>query len=71
MAAPRVDRLTGGSGDDLFVVTAGHVLVELADGGIDTIRTTAAALVLGAFFENAVAASTAAHLFTGNTLAMR
>ncbi len=64
------DSLLGGIGSDIMVVdNAGDVVVEAANQGIDTVRTTLAAYTLGANVENLVALNGIAHLFTGNTLA--
>ncbi|WP_293679433.1 right-handed parallel beta-helix repeat-containing protein [uncultured Phenylobacterium sp.] len=46
-----VDRLTGGAGNDLYVAGAGAKIIELLDGGVDTIRTSVSH-VLGANVEN-------------------
>ncbi|SCZ13531.1 peroxidase family protein [Microvirga guangxiensis] len=46
-----VDTLDGGAGNDTYVVTGGDVIVEAADGGIDTVVSTGS-YVLGANLEN-------------------
>jgi Ca2+-binding RTX toxin-like protein len=63
-----IDRLIGGLGDDLFDVTAGDVVVEGANQGIDTVRTAIASHVLAANVEHLVATNAIAHRFTGNVL---
>lgn len=45
------DRLVGGRGNDVYIVAAGDVLVETADGGIDMVMTSVD-MVLGAHLEN-------------------
>ena len=47
------DRMEGGNGDDDYVVNSvGDVVVEAADGGIDTVRSFLANYTLGATLEN-------------------
>ena len=47
------DRMTGGVGDDTYSVdNAGDEVVEMADGGIDTVATNLASYTLGAHVEN-------------------
>jgi Ca2+-binding RTX toxin-like protein len=61
------DRMNGGPGNDIYLVTAGDVLVDA--GGIDEIRTGESAWSLGAAFENLVFdAGTAATTGRGNGL---
>ena len=63
------DTLAGGEGDDIFVVdNIGDRVVELANGGTDTVRT-AIAHTLAAEVENLVLTGTAAVNGTGNALA--
>ena len=66
------DRLVGGAGDDGYVVdSASDVVVEASGGGIDTVRTGAAAYTLGANVENLAYTGTASFAGTGNELANR
>ena len=49
------DRMIGAAGDDLYLVdNAGDVVVEVAGGGTDTVRTTLASYSLGSEVENLV-----------------
>jgi Ca2+-binding RTX toxin-like protein len=64
------DRLAGGNGDDLMLTDeTGDVVVEAANQGIDTVRTTASLYVLGAHVENLEAAGPGARRLVGNGLA--
>jgi Ca2+-binding RTX toxin-like protein len=45
------DTLSGGSGDDTYLVTSGDVIIESANGGIDTVETTDS-FTLGNHIEN-------------------
>ncbi len=64
------DTLTGGEGDDVYVVdAAGDIVVELANGGVDTVRTALAKYVLAANVENLVYTGSASFGGTGNALA--
>jgi Ca2+-binding RTX toxin-like protein len=60
-----IDTLNGGAGNDLYIVTAGDVLVD--SGGIDTVRT-AISWDLAAGFENLLVTGTAATSHQGNDL---
>ena len=72
------DKLTGGSGDDLMkggagddlylAVDATDIIVELADGGIDTVRSLDNH-VLEDFVENLILVGPGALRGTGNALA--
>lgn len=63
------DSLDGGVGDDTYVVdSATDRVVEGADGGIDTVRTTRTVWTLGENVENLVLTSTSASTGTGNAL---
>ena len=65
------DTLVGGSGDDVYVIdTAGDTLTELADGGIDTVRTSLA-WTLAAQLEQLELTGSAGLAGTGNELANR
>jgi trimeric autotransporter adhesin len=60
--------LYGGEGNDFYVVSGNHVIVEEAEGGIDTIEFTQS-FTLGAFVENGVLKSSiATDKLTGNDL---
>ena len=60
--------LVGGAGDDTYVLGAGDIAVELADGGVDTVVTDAS-YVLGANLENLTLTGSAAIAGTGNDAA--
>ena len=61
------DKLIGGAGDDIYIVdNAGDVIVELASGGTDTVKTTAVTYALGAEIENLTYTGVAAFTGTGN-----
>lgn len=62
------DTLTGGAGDDHYIVGSGDVVVELADGGIDTVRTNLSGYALGANVENAAIYSETGSVIYGNAL---
>ena len=60
------DTLIGGAGNDTYVVASvGDVVVEQANGGIDTVRTSLATYTLGANVENLVYTGTGSAPFTG------
>jgi Ca2+-binding RTX toxin-like protein len=64
------DSLSGGLGNDVFVVeNALDKVLEAANGGTDTVRTTLAALTLAAQVENLVFIGAGSFAGTGNTLA--
>ena len=59
--------LTGGLGNDTYVIGAGDTVVELANQGTDTVRSSVT-YTLGANVENLILTGTAAINGTGNTL---
>ena len=62
------DTVVGGTGDDTFLIAAHDTVLELADGGVDTVVTALASYTLGAGLENLqLTAATAANGF-GNAL---
>lgn len=61
--------LIGGAGDDIYTVLAGSSIVELANEGNDTIRTTSVSYILADNIENLVFTNGAAFQGTGNALA--
>jgi Ca2+-binding RTX toxin-like protein len=63
-----LDRLIGGAGNDLYFHTAGDVVVEGLNQGIDSVHTTAATYTLAANVENLLALGASARSFVGNTL---
>ncbi|MBD2748014.1 cadherin-like domain-containing protein [Microvirga sp. BT688] len=63
-----VDTLTGGAGNDTYVVTAGDVVVEVANEGTDTVQSSAT-YALGANFENLTLTGNAAVNGRGNDAA--
>ncbi|TAX58963.1 rhizobiocin [Rhizobium leguminosarum] len=63
------DRLIGGAGDDTYIVdNAGDVVTEVANEGIDTVRTNLSAHSLAANVENLTYIGTAAFTGAGNLL---
>ncbi len=63
------DSMDGGAGDDTYVVgSANDRVVEGADGGIDTVRTTLTKFTLADNLENLVMTSASASTGTGNAL---
>ena len=64
------DTMAGGLGNDTYVLSGADVLVEAADGGLDTVRSAASA-TLGNNIENLVLTGTDAVNGTGNALANR
>lgn len=62
-----IDRMTGGDGDDTYVVdNARDVVVELADGGTDTIQTTLSSYRLANHLENLTYLGTSSFAGAGN-----
>ncbi|MBW6399512.1 hypothetical protein KPL78_16765 [Roseomonas sp. HJA6] len=63
------DRLVGGTQDDTYMVDAAtDVVVELANQGIDSVRTSLASHTLAANVERLIATTGTAHNFAGNAL---
>src|SRR5690606_27565505 len=62
------DTLYGGAGDDVYEIDADDVLVEAADGGIDTVRSSET-YALADEIENLILTGVAAINGTGNALA--
>jgi Ca2+-binding RTX toxin-like protein len=62
------DTLSGGKGNDTYIVDGADTLIEAADGGIDTVRS-ATSHALGEHLENLTATGSAAIDLTGNGLA--
>ncbi|WP_141504990.1 calcium-binding protein, partial [Rhizobium sp. L9] len=63
------DRLIGGAGDDNYIVdNAGDLVTEVANEGIDTVRTTLSAHTLAANVENLTYIGMAAFTGAGNLL---
>jgi serralysin len=63
-----IDRLLGGIGNDLFITTPGDMVVEVLNGGTDTVQATSGGVVLAANVENLLLAGTATN-GVGNGLA--
>jgi len=64
------DRLYGGSGNDSFLVdSSGDVVVESANAGIDTVKTSTDSFTLGANIENVVYTGGDDFYGAGNSLA--
>ncbi len=64
------DTLVGGAGNDTYVVdNVGDVIVEGANAGIDTVRTTLSTYTLAANLENLVFTGTGSFVGTGNDAA--
>ncbi len=69
-AATLVDTMSGGAGDDTYVVTrANDVIIEQPNAGTDTVRTNLRTYVLPDNVENLVYTGTAGITATGNALA--
>jgi Ca2+-binding RTX toxin-like protein len=64
------DTLAGGTGNDTYVVGTRDVVIEVADAGIDTVRTAVSTYTLSANVENGVML-TGATSMNGNELANR
>ncbi len=65
-----IDRMLGGAGNDVYIVdVVGDVVVELADEGIDTVRTALASYTLGSALENLTFTGSVNFSGTGNALA--
>lgn len=62
-----VNTLTGGAGNDIYIVSAGDVIIEAFDEGNDTIKT-ALAWTLAANIENLILTGSTAVAGTGNAL---
>lgn len=62
------NRLTGGAGNDTYVVGAGDTMVEAVNAGIDTVQSSVT-WILGSNVEHLVLTGSAAINGTGNTLA--
>jgi len=62
-----VNVLTGGVGDDVYIVDAGDVIVENSGEGVDRVQT-AVGYALGAYVENLVLTGSGAVNATGNAL---
>ncbi len=64
-----IDRMTGGAGNDTYVVdNTRDVVVEVANGGTDTVQTTLTSYRLGAHLENLTYLGSASFTGTGNDL---
>ncbi|MFP3525576.1 type I secretion target, partial [Pantoea sp. SIMBA_072] len=63
------DQMVGGAGNDSYVVdNTGDVMVELAGGGTDLVRTTLTSWTLGSNLENLTYFGAANFVGTGNGL---
>ncbi|WP_210202120.1 family 16 glycosylhydrolase, partial [Methylobacterium sp. V23] len=63
------DKLEGGRGDDTYVINdTGNTIVEFANAGADTVRTSLATYALGGNQENLVYTGAGAFAGTGNML---
>jgi uncharacterized delta-60 repeat protein len=63
------DRMSGGVGDDVYVVDGvGDVIVEMAEEGTDTVRTTRTTYTLVTHLENLVYTGSSAFSGTGNAV---
>ncbi|MFB2550577.1 hypothetical protein [Ensifer soli] len=63
-----IDRMIGGQGNDTYGYSAGDIIVEEADGGIDTV-VTSVAVTLASMVENAELLGSAHVGATGNAIA--
>ncbi|NKK68776.1 RTX toxin, partial [Rhizobium leguminosarum bv. viciae] len=63
------DTLIGGAGNDTYIIdNAGDIVTEVANEGVDTVRTNLAAYTLGANVDNLSFAGTGTFAGTGNNL---
>ncbi|HKD28759.1 MAG TPA: peroxidase family protein [Xanthobacteraceae bacterium] len=63
------DSMSGGAGNDIYIVdNVGDTVVEAANQGIDTVKTTLATFTLGNNVENLIFTGTAAFTGNGNAL---
>jgi len=60
--------MTGGAGDDMYILTAGDVTVEAAGGGVDTVKTAVGTTYLQANVENLIMVGRSTQLGVGNDL---
>jgi Ca2+-binding RTX toxin-like protein len=60
--------MSGGAGDDTYVIDAGDVINEAGDAGTDEVRTALTTYVLGNNIENLLFTGTTASTGTGNAL---
>jgi len=65
------DTFTGGLGDDTYVVGDADGVVELADGGFDTVRTNLASYALADNVEDLIGLAVSGQALTGNSLGNR
>jgi predicted extracellular nuclease len=63
------DEIAGGAGNDTYLADSDDIIVELAGGGIDTIRIDTASYTLAAELENLILTGTGAGDVTGNAAA--
>ncbi|TLU81829.1 MAG: hypothetical protein FDX21_09650 [Chlorobium sp.] len=64
------DRMAGGSGNDIYIVdNSGDTVIENANAGTDTVRTSLPSYTLGSNVENLEYTGTQVFTGTGNTLA--
>ncbi len=63
-----IDRLAGGAGDDIYIVSTRDIVIEDTDAGIDTVRTNLASYTLGANVENLIFTSSTTFTGVGNGL---
>ncbi|MGZ8173613.1 DUF4347 domain-containing protein [Methylobacter sp.] len=62
------DTLTGGAGNDLYNIDASDIVVELANGGSDTVQIASGYTLVNSYIENATLTGFAAANLVGNLL---